>query len=111
MLDVEDLHAGYGNIPVLHGLALSVKQGEVVAVIGANGAGKSTLLKVISGLLKAQKGSISYKSYRIDNLAPELIVRCGIAHIPEGRRVFPYSTVEENLLAGAYIRTDSDRNC
>jgi branched-chain amino acid transport system ATP-binding protein len=108
MLNVEDLHAGYGNIPVLHGLSLSVKQGEVVAVIGANGAGKSTLLKVISGLLKARKGNISYKGYRIDNLAPELIVRCGIAHIPEGRRVFPYSTVEENLLAGAYIRTDSE---
>lgn len=106
MLSVQGLHAGYGNIPVLHGISLAVKEGEVVAVIGGNGAGKSTLLKVISGLIRPSRGSVSFKETRIDGLPPEAIVRRGVVHIPEGRRVFPYSTIEENLLAGAYIRSD-----
>jgi branched-chain amino acid transport system ATP-binding protein len=106
VLRVENLHAGYGFVRVLHGISLSVEEREVVAVIGANGAGKSTLLKVISGLLRASLGSVVFKGTRVDGMPPELIVRRGIAHIPEGRQVFPYSTVEENLLAGAYTRSD-----
>jgi branched-chain amino acid transport system ATP-binding protein len=106
MLRIEGLHAGYGYIPVLHGISLTVGAGEVVAVIGGNGAGKSTLLKVISGLLRATQGIMSFNGTRIDGMPPEQVIRRGIVHIPEGRRVFAYSTVEDNLLAGAYIRSD-----
>lgn len=106
MLRIENLHAGYGQAEVLHGVSLDVHEGEIVAVVGANGAGKSTLLKTISGLLPARRGTISFLDRRIDNDRPEHIVAQGIAHIPEGRRVFPYSTVAENLRAGAYVRSD-----
>ncbi|MSP51868.1 MAG: ABC transporter ATP-binding protein [Alphaproteobacteria bacterium] len=107
MLEVRDLATGYGQAEVLHGVTIAVNAGEIVAVVGANGAGKSTLLKALSGLLPARRGSITFDGARIDGAAPEAIVRLGIAHIPEGRRVFPYSTIEENLSAGAYVRTDS----
>src|SRR2546425_3080696 len=106
MLKVENLVVGYGFAEVLHGVSLEVREGEIVAVVGANGAGKSTLLRSISGLLRPRGGTIAFQGDRIDGAQPQEIVRKGIVHIPEGRRVFPYSTVEENLLAGAYIRND-----
>jgi branched-chain amino acid transport system ATP-binding protein len=106
MLKIEDLVVGYGFAEVLHGVSLEVREGEVVAVVGANGAGKSTLLRAISGLLRPRRGTIIFRGDRIDGAPPQKIVRKGIVHIPEGRRVFPYSTVEENLLAGAYVRKD-----
>ncbi len=109
MLKVENLVVAYGYAEVLHGVSLEVREGEIVAVIGANGAGKSTLLKTISGLLRPRQGTIAFQGARIDTLRPEDVVRSGIVHIPEGRRIFPYSTVEENLQAGAYIRDDHAR--
>lgn len=106
LLRIDNLSVGYQFGIVLHGISLELNEGEVVCVIGANGAGKSTLLKAISGLLRAREGTIEFANQRINDAKPEDIVRMGIAHIPEGRRVFPYSTVEENLLAGATVRTD-----
>ena len=107
MLTVDGLATGYGHAEVLHGVTLAVEEGEIVAVVGANGAGKSTLLKAISGLLPARQGEIGFLGRSIASLAPEEIVRRGIVHIPEGRRVFPHSTIDENLTAGAYVRSDA----
>ena len=106
VLQVHELSAGYGFAEVLHGVSIEVNEGEIVAVVGANGAGKSTLLKAISGLLPARQGSMAFLDESIVSLPPDHIVRRGIVHIPEGRRVFPFSTIDENLTAGAYIRSD-----
>lgn len=107
MLTIENLHTRYGKVEVLRDVSLEVKQGEIVAVIGANGAGKSTLLRTISGLIRPTQGSIYFLGKRIDRLAPEEIVKLGVVHIPEGRKVFPRSTTMENLLVGAYTRKDT----
>lgn len=107
MLKISELSTGYGHAEVLHGISIELNEGEIVAVVGANGAGKSTLLKAISGMLPPRRGSMTFLDESITSLAPEDIVRRGIVHIPEGRRVFPYSTIDENLTAGAYIRTDN----
>jgi branched-chain amino acid transport system ATP-binding protein len=94
----------YGNIQALWQVSLSVKEGEVIAIIGSNGAGKSTVLRTISGLIKPQKGSIEFDSKRIDPLSPDEIVRLGISMVPEGRELFPRMSVLENLeLGAAYI--------
>ncbi len=106
MLVVNELEVGYGPVRVLHRVSLEVNEGELVTLIGANGAGKTTLLKTISGLLKPSSGNITFLGQRIDGLAPEAVVRLGIAHCPEGRRVFPGLTVTENLAMGAYTRKD-----
>lgn len=106
MLKIRDLHVGYGKIEVLKGISLEIHQGEIVTLIGPNGAGKTTLLKTISGLLRPTRGSIEYHGTRIDRLSPEQIVRLGISHAPEGRRVFARSTVAENLAIGAFVRKD-----
>ncbi len=107
MLTVDKLSSGYGYAEVLRGVSLEVNEGEIVAVVGANGAGKSTLLKTISGLLPTRQGEVKFFDESIASTAPEEIVRRGIVHIPEGRRVFPYSTIDENLTAGAYVRADA----
>ncbi len=107
MLKISELSTGYGYAEVLHGASIELNEGEIVAVVGANGAGKSTLLKAISGMLPPRQGSMTFLDESIASMAPEDIVRRGIVHIPEGRRVFPYSTIDENLTAGAYVRTDS----
>jgi branched-chain amino acid transport system ATP-binding protein len=104
MLALEDVHAGYGRVRALHGLSLTVRSGELVCVLGANGAGKSTTLKAISGLVRVTGGRIVFEGQEIQGLAAPAIVRRGIAHCPEGRRVFPYLTVEENLRIGAWSR-------
>jgi branched-chain amino acid transport system ATP-binding protein len=103
MLEVRELDAAYGAVTILRNVALSVAKGESVAVIGANGAGKSTLLRAISGLLRPRKGSILFDGTRIDHLQPYEVAALGIAHVPEGRRVLPDMTVEENLELGAYL--------
>ena len=105
-LDIEDLHVAYGGIQALKGISLSVDEGQIVTLIGANGAGKSTTLRAISGLLKPQSGSIRYGSEALTGLPAKEIVRRGIVQVPEGRRVFPDMTVEENLKIGAYLRRD-----
>jgi branched-chain amino acid transport system ATP-binding protein len=106
MLQIEDLHAKYGNIEALHGVSLNVREGETVALIGANGAGKTTLLKAISGLLRPSAGTVKFCGARIDRLPAERIVQRGMAHVPEGRRIFPRHTVDVNLEMGAYVRSD-----
>ena len=101
LLTVEDLRVAYGHIPVLFGIDLDIRAGEVVALLGANGAGKTTTLRTISGLLRPTSGSITFDGRRIDNLAAERIARLGLVHVPEGRGVFPSLLVEETLrLAG-----------
>ena len=106
MLRLEDVHAGYGPITALRGLHLSVAPGELVCLIGANGAGKSSTLRAISGLLAPSQGRIVFDGREIQGEAPAGILKSGIAHCPEGRRVFPHMTVEENLAMGAYVRAD-----
>jgi branched-chain amino acid transport system ATP-binding protein len=106
LLRLEDLHAGYGPITALRGLDLVVAPGELVCLIGANGAGKTSTLRAISGLLSPSQGRIVFDGREIHGREPAAILRAGIAHCPEGRRVFPYLTVEENLAMGAYVRRD-----
>lgn len=108
MLKVNDIDVYYGNIQALKGLSIEVNEGEIVTLIGANGAGKSTLLKTISGLLKPKRGSIEYLGSAIDGKPAQMIVKGGLSHVPEGRRVFSNMTVEENLELGAYLRSDRD---
>ncbi len=106
MLQVADLNVYYGAIHALKGVSLRVEEGEVVTLIGANGAGKSTLLKTVSGLLRAQGGSISFAGRDIGSVPAHVIVESGVAHVPEGRRIFANLTVLENLELGAYSRRD-----
>lgn len=106
MLKIHNIDVYYGNIQALRNVSLEVNEGEIVTLIGANGAGKSTLLKTISGLLKPKLGSIEYLGSNIDGKAAQSIVKAGISHVPEGRRVFANMTVEENLELGAYLRKD-----
>ncbi|MDF9760385.1 branched-chain amino acid transport system ATP-binding protein [Peribacillus simplex] len=106
MLKIEDINVYYGNIQALKGISLSINEGEIVTLIGANGAGKSTMLKTISGLLKPKQGKIMYEGQPIGGKAAQSIVKMGISHVPEGRRVFANMTVEENLQLGAYLRKD-----
>src|SRR5436190_4604478 len=98
MLELKDLAVSYGSITALHDVSLGVAQGDIVTLIGANGAGKSTTLRAISGLLKAQHGTITYEGEEIANQAPHKIVARGISHVPEGRMIFANLTVHENLL-------------
>ena len=108
MLEVKDLEVSYGKIKAVKGISFSVGQGEVVSLIGTNGAGKTTTLRTISGLLRPTHGSITFKGQRIDQVPAHEIVTLGLAHSPEGRRIFPAMTVEENLLLGAFTRSDGD---
>ncbi len=105
LLEVEHLVVSYGQLPALHGVDLKVGKGQLVALLGTNGAGKSTTLKTIVGLMKPQSGRINYCGERIDGVATYDLVRRGIALVPEGRRVFAHSSVEENLELGAISRT------
>lgn len=109
MLEAINLHVGYGQIKALHGVSVRVDPGEVVTLIGANGAGKSTFLKTLSGLLPLSDGEIRFEGQRIDGLPPHEITRRGVVQIPEGRRIFPLLTVEENLMMGAFFRKDHAR--
>lgn len=108
MLEVKNLDVYYGPHRALEGFNLGVREKEIVALVGANGAGKSTLLKVISGLIKPRSGEIRFAGRRVDSLPADAVLRAGIVHVPEGRRVFSDLTVEENLLIGAFSRRDSE---
>jgi branched-chain amino acid transport system ATP-binding protein len=107
MLEIRDMVCGYGQITALKGVTLSVKAGQLVALIGANGAGKSTTLRAISGLVPARSGSMHFDGEDITGVGPQRVLTKGIAHCPEGRRVFPHMTVAENLDMGAYLRSDT----
>jgi branched-chain amino acid transport system ATP-binding protein len=107
LLEIDDVHVHYHKVAALKGIDMEVPDDGIVTIIGANGAGKSTTLRAISGLVGISKGAIVFAGKRIDGLAPEKIVALGIAHVPEGRRVFPGLTVEENLRTGAFLRSDT----
>ncbi|QOV18254.1 ABC transporter ATP-binding protein [Blautia liquoris] len=106
MLRVEDLHVYYGVIQALKGISFEVNQGEVVALIGSNGAGKTTTLHALTGLIPKQRGFVEFEGRQITKVPAHKIVEMGIAHVPEGRRVFSELTVYENLILGAYTRND-----
>ena len=106
MLSVENLECRYGKVAAVRGLSLEVKQGELVSLIGANGAGKTTTLKAISGVLPPAGGRISFEGEDITRASARRILQLGIAHCPEGRRVFPYMSVRENLEMGCFLRSD-----
>ena len=106
MLALEGVHAAYGAVEAIRGLDLEVRAGELVCLIGANGAGKSSTLRAISGLLAPTRGRIVFEGAAIHEAEPAAILARGIAHCPEGRRVFPHLSVEENLAMGAYVRRD-----
>jgi branched-chain amino acid transport system ATP-binding protein len=108
MLKVENLQVNYGGIQALQGISLEVPDGKIISLLGANGAGKSTTLRTIMGIVKATKGSILFNGEEMLGLQPDVIVKKGIALVPEGRRVFSNLTVAENLALGAYTRTDKD---
>lgn len=107
LLALDHVSVSYGPVQAVRDVSLHVDQGEVVTLIGANGAGKSTILRAISGLARAAAGSLRFADADITRLRPDLIVRAGLAHCPEGRQVLAKQSVEDNLLLGAYIRTDA----
>ena len=106
MLEIKDLKVSYGMIQAIKGISFEVNKGEVIALIGANGAGKTTILHTITGLLNADSGSVTYEGKDITRMPGHKIVSMGIAHVPEGRRVFANMTVLQNLKLGAYTRKD-----
>ena len=108
LFGLSDLHVHYNKVAALKGISLEVDEGDIITLIGANGAGKSTTLRAISGLTAPSAGEIHFDGRRIDGLRTEEIVRLGIAHVPEGRRIFPELSVLENLHTGAYLRRDKD---
>ncbi len=107
MLKVTHLHAGYGKNEILKGISLEIPQGKIVTLIGANGAGKTTLLMTLSGIVSPTSGQILLEGKPIEKLPPETIVKLGMTHVPEGRRVFQHLTVKENLDLGAYIQRNA----
>jgi len=109
LLEVRDLEAGYGPIRALDGVSLDVDDGELVALIGANGAGKTTLLMAISGVVSSRRGSIRFAGTTLGGLAPHEVMRLGVGHAPEGRRIFPRLTVRENLELGGFTQKDVGR--
>lgn len=108
MLIVKDLHVYYGGIHAIKGISIEVPDGAIVTLIGANGAGKSSTLRAIAGLIKQKSGTIIFNGEDISRLSPEKIVERGIVLVPEGRRIFPNLTVMENLMLGAYLRSDDE---
>ncbi|RTL55227.1 MAG: ABC transporter ATP-binding protein [Bradyrhizobiaceae bacterium] len=106
LLKVSGVCSGYGDVRVLHDVDLAVNTGEIVCLIGSNGAGKTTLLRTLSGVVRQSAGSITFLDRDISGSAPQQIVKLGVVHVPEGRRLFAGMTVRENLLMGAYLRTD-----
>jgi branched-chain amino acid transport system ATP-binding protein len=108
MLKIKDLVVKYGAAIALDGISLEVDEGEIVALIGANGAGKTTTLKAISGLIVPESGEITFLGKKIGGSRPDVIIRQGITHVPQGRRLFPEMTVLENIMLGAYLRKDKE---
>ena len=108
LLELDNVHSYYGNIHALKGISLTVDKGEIVTLIGANGAGKSTTLRTISGIIKPRQGAVKLAGERIDELPAHKVVERGVLQSPEGRRIFPRLSVQENLEMGAFTRTDKD---
>ena len=108
ILRLSNVEAAYGPITAIRGVSLEVPRGKIVAVLGANGAGKTTILKTASGVLDPVTGVVELDGRRIQGMAPDAIVACGMSHVPEGREVFPFLSVRDNLWMGAYLRRDKD---
>ncbi|MBU2521326.1 MAG: ABC transporter ATP-binding protein [Proteobacteria bacterium] len=108
MLRLRNVNSFYGNIQVLKNINVEISRGEIITLIGANGAGKTTTLMTISGIVPARSGEVLFMEKPIHNMRPDIIVSLGISQVPEGRRIFPYLTVSENLDMGAFLRTDSE---
>ena len=108
ILRLSNIESCYGPITAIRGITLDLQQGQIVAVLGANGAGKTTILKTISGVLSPLKGIVEFEGRKIQSMEPDKVVRLGISHVPEGREMFPFLTILENLRMGAYIRGDHD---
>ncbi|MBC8440047.1 MAG: ABC transporter ATP-binding protein [Deltaproteobacteria bacterium] len=108
LLEIKDMHVHYGNVAALKGISIEVGEGDFVTLIGSNGAGKSTTLRAISGLDHPSAGVIVFDGKRIEQMSPDKILKLGIAHVPEGRRVFKDLSVKENLLLGAFVRNDEE---
>jgi len=107
LLRIAGVHAGYGDVPVLWGVDLEVARGEIACLVGSNGAGKTTLMRTISGLLTASRGSVKFDGRELAGTPPEQTLAAGIAQMPEGRRLFSAMSIRDNLLMGAYLRTDA----
>ncbi|THB77960.1 MAG: ABC transporter ATP-binding protein [Desulfobacteraceae bacterium] len=108
ILELKNIHSGYGSIKALKGVSIRVMPGEVVAIIGANGAGKSTTLMTICGIIAAEQGEVWYDGRMINKVSPEKLPTLGLCQVPEGRRIFPRLSVEENLILGAFYRNDTE---
>ncbi|WDP90287.1 MAG: ABC transporter ATP-binding protein [Desulfobacter sp.] len=108
IIEMKNVHSGYGSIKALKGVSMKVMPGEIVAMIGANGAGKSTTLMTICGIVAAEKGEVWYDGKVINKVSPEKLPTMGLCQVPEGRRIFPRLSVEENLILGAFYRNDND---
>ncbi len=109
ILEMKNVHSGYGSIKALKGVSMKVMPGEIVAMIGANGAGKSTTLMTICGIVQAEQGEVWYDGKKINKISPEKLPTMGLCQVPEGRRIFPRLSVEENLILGAFYRNDKDQ--
>ena len=106
MLEIKNVHAGYGKLKILRGINLSVSEGKIIALLGGNGTGKSTLLKTISGLLPLMEGSIEFDGQTLDKKKPHEIVKAGLVQVTQSKESYPAMTVEENLMVGSYVRND-----
>lgn len=106
LLRLANIETYYGPIMAIRGISLSVAEGSIVTVLGANGAGKTTVLRTVSGVVDPQKGTVTFEGQEIQKRSPDRVVRLGIGHVPEGREVFPFLTVRENLMMGAFLRHD-----
>src|SRR5215216_8080216 len=108
LLEVSNVETYYGPIMAIRGISFAVPKGQIVTILGANGAGKTTILKTVSGVMDAQKGSVVFEGREIRGMDPDKVMRLGMSHVPEGREVFPFLSVRENLRMGAYTRKDPD---
>ncbi|MGA0570013.1 ABC transporter ATP-binding protein [Variovorax sp. VNK109] len=106
LLSVRNIETYYGPVMAIRGVSFDVEKGAIVTLLGANGAGKTTILKTVSGVMDPQKGSVEFEGRAIHGINPDAAVRLGISHVPEGREVFPFMTVQENLAIGSYVRND-----
>jgi len=110
LLQVKEVISGYGETEILHGVSITIEEGQIVTIIGPNGSGKSTLLKTIFGLVQPKKGQVLFNGEEITSMAPETIVRKGLCYVPQSSNVFPSLSIHENLEMGAFIRTDDFRH-
>ena len=108
LLEVNNIETYYGPIMAIRGVSFAVSRGSIVTILGANGAGKTTILKTVSGVMDTQKGSVTFDGHQIQGMDPDRVMRLGLSHVPEGREVFPFLSVRENLRMGAYTRKDPD---